>query len=458
MSGSAQQEDRAEQLSFAATGTEGAQGLKQQVAERLEAHRRRRTDAREPERRLDEQGAIRRTRSGSSKIREAVAARYENSVTYREFLEQEAGRALERAKVEADLAAERVREAAAAQMQLLEELQQWQPSAPDPRDQSFVEPPLSVAGIPVGMSRSEASAVRSVRQNAERSEVFSAGLTVRLYEDLGPQRTPVEGTRRVAAPVEAEPHETSALDDEIAFRRAPEFEPHVEPQAIAGNVIEFPRQLVAARKVRPRLAEGPLRDEEVGEPQMRIFEVEAEQVSTAPVEASETVNAPAWQSMVLESAPSVETAAHVEAQAHYAITPQTARLELRLMAAAVDACCVLAALLGFVTVAGYMAGPTLLVLPKPLLGAGVAGVAAVLFVLFQLLCFSLSDATPGMRYAQIALCTFGDDNPTRKAMRRRVFATLLAACPLGVGLAWAWMDDDGLGWHDRISRMYQRAY
>jgi len=25
-------------------------------------------------------------------------------------------------------------------------------------------------------------------------------------------------------------------------------------------------------------------------------------------------------------------------------------------------------------------------------------------------------------------------------------------------LAWSFLDDEGLGWHDRMSRMYQRAY
>ena len=38
------------------------------------------------------------------------------------------------------------------------------------------------------------------------------------------------------------------------------------------------------------------------------------------------------------------------------------------------------------------------------------------------------------------------------------FAILLAACPLGIGLLWAPLDDDTLGWHDRISRIYQRSY
>ena len=52
----------------------------------------------------------------------------------------------------------------------------------------------------------------------------------------------------------------------------------VEPLAV--NLIEFPRELVAARKVRPRLAEGPLREtshEEVD--QLKIFEVAPESIS-----------------------------------------------------------------------------------------------------------------------------------------------------------------------------------
>jgi len=79
-------------------------------------------------------------------------------------------------------------------------------------------------------------------------------------------------------------------------------------------------------------------------------------------------------------------------------------------------------------------------------------------VIYQFLFFTFSEATPGMRYARIGLCTFSDDNPTRAAMRRRILAVLLSACPLGLGFLWAWLDEEGLGWHDRISRMYQRSY
>jgi hypothetical protein len=63
-----------------------------------------------------------------------------------------------------------------------------------------------------------------------------------------------------------------------------------------------------------------------------------------------------------------------------------------------------------------------------------------------------------MRYAKIALCTFEDDNPTRKAMRNRVGALLLSALPLGLGFLWSFFDDDHLGWHDRVTRTYQRSY
>jgi hypothetical protein len=75
-----------------------------------------------------------------------------------------------------------------------------------------------------------------------------------------------------------------------------------------------------------------------------------------------------------------------------------------------------------------------------------------------MLFFTVSESTPGMRYARIGLCTFGDSNPTRKAMRRRVWAMLMAASPLGLGVIWMALDGEGLGWHDRMTRMYPRAY
>jgi uncharacterized RDD family membrane protein YckC len=223
---------------------------------------------------------------------------------------------------------------------------------------------------------------------------------------------------------------------------------------------------VAPRKARPRLAEGPLREDADHAPataQLRIFEVEADQISTAPVVES---TAPEWSSILLAAHPVTAPVETAEAPFLVELPPQTAPLNLRLMAAIVDGCIVTAALLIFIgafaitlsKLSGTQAGPVIPQITLQTAAIGVAGTLVVLTLLYQLLFFTFSDATPGMRYARIGLCTFSDDNPTRSAMRRRIFAVILAACPLGIGFLWAWLDDDGLGWHDRISRMYQRSY
>jgi len=87
-----------------------------------------------------------------------------------------------------------------------------------------------------------------------------------------------------------------------------------------------------------------------------------------------------------------------------------------------------------------------------------AGMFLFFAVIYQLLFFTLNDVTPGMRMTRMAFCTFREDNPSRKAIRRRMISMALAACPLGLGLVWMIMDSDGLGWHDRMSRMYPRTY
>lgn len=224
----------------------------------------------------------------------------------------------------------------------------------------------------------------------------------------------------------------------------------VEPLAV--NVIEFPRELVAARKVRPRLAEGPLREtshEEVD--QLKIFEV-------APESISQTVSigkTPAdWSPIRLDNDP-IEALPHGGESLSPQIALQTAALEDRIMAGIFDLALIVAAFSVFVLV--FVACTAHPPTGKPaLMGAGL--VLAGFCLLYQYLFFKYAEGTPGMRYAKIALCTFDDENPTRKAMCRRVLFLLLSAAPLGLGFAWAWFDPDRLSWHDRMSRIYQRSY
>jgi uncharacterized RDD family membrane protein YckC len=438
--------------------------LKEQVAQRLAAHRARRTQR--PDKHPDSANPI--VPSGSanaraSRIAAAVAERYAQSQSYRAFLAEQAENAIRAAEAAAEAAALNAQAVADAQYQLLADLDQWTltPSAP------------ASAAAPAAPSLAESfSPAPAVTQDA------ASGLTIRLYDaDQVTRSYPDPAATTFSRRNQTQAHDTLdeaealALEDEIAFRQSPVFEETYPPIDIPANLIEFPRQLVAPRKARPRLAEGPLREEadqsahkSAETAQLRIFEVEAAQISTAP--AAESL-APEWSSILLAAHPVSAAVVEVpEAPFQTVLSPQTARYSLRLMAAIVDGCIITAALLAFAAVfaftVGKLSGPASHFTGSQITLQTAAITAAVTFtvftLLYQLLFFTLSEATPGMRYARIALCTFADDNPTRAAMRRRILATVLAACPLGIGFLWAWLDEDGLGWHDRISRMYQRSY
>jgi uncharacterized RDD family membrane protein YckC len=245
------------------------------------------------------------------------------------------------------------------------------------------------------------------------------------------------------------------VEEEVAFDSLEVLEEEpavavVEP--LAANLIEYPRELVAARKVRPRLAEGPLRGASQEEQdQLKIFEV-------APESISQTVSigpAPAdWSPIRLDNDSADSLRNDGEAQATQ-IPLQTATLEDRVMAGIFDLALIVAAFSVFVLV--FVACTAHPPTGKPaLVSAGL--VLAGFCLLYQFLFFKYAEGTPGMRYAKIALCTFDDENPTRKAMCRRVLFVLLSAAPLGLGFFWAWFDPDRLTWHDRLSRIYQRSY
>lgn len=246
----------------------------------------------------------------------------------------------------------------------------------------------------------------------------------------------------------------------------------VEPlRPLPARVIEFPRELVAPRKARPRRAEGPLSADAppAADPaaapadaasQLRIFEADAE--SAPPAGAAPNPGAapqrPAseWNAIQLDTEPPNHAAKPPSRTPLLDDMPlHVAPVADRFMAAVVDIALTLGAFLLFVLV--FIACTT----HPPAGRVAVAGAAATLlatWVLYQLLFFSLSSATPGMRYAKIALCTFDDENPTRHALRTRIAALLLSALPLGLGFLWILFDEDALGWHDRITQTYQRSY
>ena len=361
----------------------------------------------------------------------AVAARFAGQPSYREALEQEAAEAAlaaEQALMEAQAAQEAVRrrmedaraaEAAAAEArEAEEELREEQERAARQRP-----------------------AVRfAVDERTERQmQVYAASQAARQAEDGDAH----EGH----SPPPVAPRQAPHISDPMA-------EAMVAPAIpLTANLIEFPRKLVAARRARPRLAEGPLRDAEPQGGQLRIFEVEPETIDRRPGAPVASAGLD-WASIRLDS-PKTERAprpAHLTAQE---VPIKPAPMEDRIMAALVDGALSFAGFLAFVFV--FSACTTHPPTGKSAIAGAFVALVAV-FLAYQWLFFRFGESTPGMSYARIALCTLDDNNPTRRAMQRRIGALLLSALPLGLGLVWAIFDEDHLGWHDRISGTYQRSY
>jgi uncharacterized RDD family membrane protein YckC len=533
------------------------EALRRQVADRLAAHRRSLRAPAQPALALSPAPSA---PSRASRIAAAVAERYAHSPSYRAVLAAEAERATQQAQAAAQIAALNAQAVAAAQQQLLDSfnqdsrndearnqapLNQLQNESPAqlpheltlwPEPQAAAAPrtrPATNPGAPSSATDLSSSKVGSTEPRAHHSRANSQsfatalpGLTVRLFEDAA--GLPLLGAAHrhlTASSVSLQPRqedrndaEARRLDEEIAFRQSPVFEePAGPPMALPANLIEFPRQLVAPRKARPRYAEGPLRaaaGPAPGAGQLRIFEVDPAQISTTPVPAE--APAPQWTSIWLdapgtESTESATTSSLLSSRsddylssrseaegsafssARPAPLPQIASIPRRLAAAAIDASILLAGFLAFAatfllaacrslpwhaaatvptaspaldrhsTMARLSAHAAAQIAvhtglqPSLALAASVL-VLALLYLLYQALFFTFSESTPGMRCARIALCTFDDENPTRRAMRRRILAVLVSFCPLGLGLLWAAFDEDRLAWHDRLTRTYQRTY
>jgi RDD family len=235
---------------------------------------------------------------------------------------------------------------------------------------------------------------------------------------------------------------------------------YVEPvQPIPANLIHFPREIVATRRLRPRIADAPQNRVDESSGQLSIFEVDPSSISIEPTLPLVETAAPAppwsgpdWSTIELE--PHVEDAKEVQPEPVVAASRiELAPLRLRIMAMVID-CALIVALLsaGIFGVSGHL--PHAVAIKTAETGGCVALVAmAVLYYVFFLLS---AMTTPGMMYARIALCTFDDEYPTRAQMRSRLGALLVSLLPIGLGFAWAIFDEDHLAWHDRLSRTYQR--
>jgi uncharacterized RDD family membrane protein YckC len=250
----------------------------------------------------------------------------------------------------------------------------------------------------------------------------------------------------------SEPAEGSYAEAPVAS--APDAYP------IHGNLIEFPFELVAARKVRPRRAEGNYASAMDAEPQLSIFEVDPTSISTQPDLAALPAEAPAWSQpewadLKLEAGEQAEIAVEAAADVKAAKTEElvAAPMNLRVLAAVFDFALVSVA---FLTVAMLVVlkATVLPTLREAEIGGAV--VFAAIAAAYLAISYTLARATPGMKYALLSMRTFDGQTPTREQRCRRLGALALAMLPVGLGAVWALFDEQHLSWHDRWSGTYLR--
>ena len=83
-----------------------------------------------------------------------------------------------------------------------------------------------------------------------------------------------------------------------------------------------------------------------------------------------------------------------------------------------------------------------------------AGVPCLFWAIYNYLLIVYAGCTPGLRAAGLELVRFDGTATTRPLRRWRVLASYLSAASLGMGYVWAFLDEDSLCWHDRITHTY----
>ncbi len=92
--------------------------------------------------------------------------------------------------------------------------------------------------------------------------------------------------------------------------------------------------------------------------------------------------------------------------------------------------------------------------PLPMFAAALGLVALLFWMVYEFLFVVYTGSTPGLRAARLRLAGF-DGLPLNRRLRRwRVLASFLSALSAGLGYLWCVLDQDGLCWHDRITRTH----
>ncbi len=227
----------------------------------------------------------------------------------------------------------------------------------------------------------------------------------------------------------------SAPEPQVAVSPSPAIEREVaelpaQPRGgTTAKIIEFPRSACAP----------PVRLNELADPVMdRPRILEAPEVVPPP---------PAMGGITIDEARRAEP----ERRPGIDMPLQPAALEQHLLAVAIDAAIVLLAVAAFSTIFYQLTHirPPL----SQLMGLG-AGLLGTFWAAYQYLLIVYSGTTPGLRAMRLQLQRFDGTLTSRRLRRWRVLGSMLSGISLGMGYAWQFLDEDGLCWHERLTKTY----
>lgn len=238
-----------------------------------------------------------------------------------------------------------------------------------------------------------------------------------------------------AAP-QLETSSTPALDTTELLAQPTKVVEEDSPPTIpdVGKLIEFPRALYLGPAVNPYELAEPVLDAP------RILDV-PENIPAPPPPLSDIELEPEGE----EIDPKL-----LEPLLHVAPLPQ------RVFSGVVDAIVVLGAAALFGTIALKITGPALLADKRTALLA-IAIVPAILWAIYNYLLLVHGGRTVGMILGNLRLVTFQLGPVGRNTRKFRVCAMQLSCLALGMGLIWAFIDEDQICWHDRITHTYLSA-
>ncbi len=255
--------------------------------------------------------------------------------------------------------------------------------------------------------------------------------------------TAATALERNAKDFQTEPAQVADDISEPLFQSEPVWEPVLEPLArrypepsaqAAGKVLEFPRSAAI-----PVFHTNDLADPVFDCDRPRI--VEAPEILPPP---------PALGGMLMEPAERELADNKDGAESPFA----SASIARRALSALVDGAILAVALTGFAAIF-FRLNPVRE--PLPVLAAALGVTATALWAAYEFLFIVYTGSTPGLRAARVQLARFDGSPLSRRLRRWRVLASLLSALSVGLGYLWCFLDQDGLCWHDRITRTHVRC-